>query len=598
MSINQQPPSTPFQHWGLMASFSALFGLIGTACLTYLSWSWLSNWGAFSEHWPYLLSGAKQALFGVEGNWYQYYNFLVEQHKVIDLWAHLFVPLVLCFSLSAYFSFKLLYVPGGRTLERDIDGLGVRLYQGKSAAQHAKQQLKQAAKNKLLPTLFLHPDVGITNQIEVENTLITGKPGSGKTVVTLSLLKQLIKRRTWMLIYDAKREYTQAFYSPKQATLIAPWDTRSKVWNLAKDMISPTAPAQFAEHIITDTRDPIWCQSARLIFTGIIVSLKAEGKPWGWDELFKAMTEDTASLQSRLKQHYPQALSFVQQENRTTDSIMITLRSDLQWIEWLALAWPESHKGTFSVTDWMQSAKAKRRVIVQGHPQFEVVGAPLCHALMSLMTDLHLSLDTSRPCYLILDELAQFPHSTSLMRWLELGRERGGRTIAGTQAVSQLKAIYGEHETDSLLSMFGNLVTLKVGSAGGTAEYMSKALGQRVVERPNYNQDAKGNTSTSWQRVELPTVYTSQLTQLPSPSKRTGVPGFLTINGWSATYRLTWPIVGSPNMAKREALAPWTQAPEQFPVYRPRPEATEQANAVPDVIVKRRAQGQQEETLC
>ncbi|TMN32870.1 type IV secretion system DNA-binding domain-containing protein, partial [Pseudoalteromonas piscicida] len=81
-----------------------------------------------------------------------------------------------------------------------------------------------------------------------------------------------------------------------------------------------------------------------------------------------------------------------------------------------ALAWPESHKGTFSVTDWMQSAKAKRRVIVQGHPQFEVVGAPLCHALMSLMTDLHLSLDTSRPCYLILDELAQFPHSPSLMR--------------------------------------------------------------------------------------------------------------------------------------------------------------------------------------
>lgn len=592
MNLNHQPPSTPFQHWGLMLCMTGFFGLIGSAALLYISWSWLSDWGTFFEHWPYLLSGIKAILFGEQPAWTNYYHHLLEQALVTDFWCHLLLPPLVAFSLAAYLSFKALYVPGGRTLERDIDGLGVRLYQGKTAIRHAMQQRKKAAKHKQLLSLFLHPDVAITELLEIENILLSGKPGSGKTRIFLFFLMQLIKRRVRMLIYDAKREYTEAFYNAKQTILIAPWDTRSKVWNIAKDMTSPMAPAQFAEHIITDTRDPIWCQSARLILTGIIVSLKAEGKPWGWAELFAAMTEDIASLHDRLKQHYPQALGFVQENNRTTDSIMVTLRSDLQWMEWLALAWPASHKGMFSVTGWMQSTKAKRRVIVQGHPQFEVVGAPLCHALMSLMTDLHLSLDKASPCYLVLDELANFPKSPSLMRWLELGRERGGRTIAGTQAISQLKAIYGEHETDTLLSMFGNLVTLKVGSAGGTAEYMSKALGQRVVERPSYNQDAKGNITTSWQRIELPTVHTSQLTQLPSPSKLAGVPGFLTINGWSATYRLTWPITVPTQSVKREVPATWTQAPEQFPVYRPRPEGPEQptqTDTVPARIAQRRA---------
>ncbi len=593
--MNTNPPSHSFQHWGFMFITSLFLGLIISGVSIYITWDWFTPWDSFERHWPYFMTILKEYFIGEQVIWPRYYvEYLVKHNWVNDFWLHLSLPAVFSFISASYLSFKLLYLHGGRTYERHVKG--VRLYQDKGAEIHAKHELKRECKGGGIPSLFLHPNVQVTEQIEVDSTLVTGKPGSGKTVIILSILKQLVHRRTRILIYDAKREYTAKLYQSKCSILIAPWDSRSDIWNIALDMQHRAAPTQFAKHIITDTSEPIWCQSARLIFTGIITSLKADKKPWGWKQLFEAMSTDEAKLHALLEQHYPQALRFVQENNRTTDSIMMTLLSDLQWIEWLAIAWPDSHQGSFSINQWVKSNKVKPRLIVQGHSEFEVVGAPLCHALMSMMTDAHLARKSSRKCYLLLDELANFPKSPSLLRWLEMGRDRGGHTIACTQSLSSLKAIYGEHETDSLTSMFGNLITLKVGSTGGTAEYMSKALGDRLIERPHYNTDTQGKSSTSWQSQTLPTIQTSELTQLPKVGKH-GVPGFLTINGWEATYRLTWPFPLLANLAKREVLADWVNDIDQHPVFRPSHVAKKDikdSEYIPDRIKQRRC----EEGLC
>jgi type IV secretory pathway TraG/TraD family ATPase VirD4 len=294
-----------------------------------------------------------------------------------------------------------------------------------------------------------------------------------------------------------------------------------------------------------------------------------------------------------LEQNYPQAVRYVEKNNRTTQSIMSTLLSDLAWIDWLALAWPRSYQGQFSICDWVHNSKAKPRLIVQGNSQFSVIGSPLCHALMSIMCDEYLSMDKQQECYLVLDELANLPKSPSLLRWIELSRDKGGRTIAGTQAISQLKSLYGDHETDSLTSMFSNLITLKVGATGGTAEYMSKSLGECIIERPQRSTDTQNRISTTWHQHTLPTVHTSELTQLPTPDKH-GVPGFLSVNGWGASYRIIWQYPHLPTIAKRETLAKWTLASNSFPENKPRQslgEAVNQQVITPDRIANRRGGG-------
>ncbi len=589
MDFNNISPSQPYQRWDLMVVFTLLLTIPGSLAAIYYSWSIHTPWEPIGRHIKYFGLIIKEWLIGEPITWKLYSEYLNNHHWMDDFIAHLAIPTIIVFSLAILLSVKCLYVPGGRTLDRHK--LGVRKYVDKAAYDHAVLKFNEDIKQGGEPGFSLHPRIKITSRAEEGNIFITGKPGSGKTVIISSLLLKLLQRRGLRLfIFDEKRDFTKKLYHKKNSELIAPWDKRGSVWNIAKDMRHTAAPANFAAHIIHDTTDMIWCQSARLVFTGIIVALKKRNKPWGWVQIQKVMNLSDDKLRSMLEQNYPQAMRYVEKNNRTTQSIMSTLLSDLSWINWLALAWPKSYQGQFSICDWVHNSNAKPRLIVQGNSQFSVIGAPLCHALVSIMCDEYLSMDKQQPCYLVLDELANLPKSPSLSRWIELSRDKGGRTLAGTQAISQLKSLYGEHETDSLTSMFSNLITLKVGSTGGTAEYMSKSLGERIIERPQRSTDPQGRVSTTWHQHTLPTVHTSELTQLPIENKK-GIPGFLSVNGWGASYEITWPFPHLPTIAQRERLAKWTQAPSAFPEDKPRPsldEGVKQPVITPARIANRR----------
>lgn len=589
MDLNNIPPSQTYQRWDLMAVFTLLLAIPGSLAAIYYSWSIHTSWEPIGRHLKYFGLIVKEWFIGDPMTWELYSEFLHNNNLMDDFIAHLTIPTIAVFSFAIWLSVKCIYVPGGRTLDRHK--LGVRKYVDRAAYDHATQQFNQDINQGGKPGIYLHPKIKVTLRAEEGNILVTGKPGSGKTVIISYLLLQLLQRPGIRLfIFDEKRDFTKNLYQKKNSELIAPWDKRGSVWDIAKDMRHTAAPANFAAHIIHDTSDMIWCQSARLIFTGIIVALKKRNKPWGWVQIQKLMNLDDDKLRNMLEQNYPQAMRYVEKNNRTTQSIMSTLLSNLAWIDWLAQAWPRSYQGQFSICDWVHNGNAKPRLIVQGNSHFSVVGSPLCHALMSIMCDEYLSMDKQQECYLVLDELASLPKSPSLLRWIELSRDKGGRTIAGTQAISQLKSLYGEHETDSLTSMFSNLITLKVGATGGTAEYMSKSLGDRIIERPQRNSDAQGRVSTTWHQHTLPTVHTSELTQLPTPGKK-GVPGFLSVNGWGASYKVTWPYPHLPTIAKREILEKWTQSADAFPEDKPRPsfdKGVKQQAITPDRIVNRR----------
>jgi Cdc6-like AAA superfamily ATPase len=555
MKMDSLSPNQKFQNWGVIFFVTCCMTILLSAGSVYVTWNWGSDWEPVQKHYPIWLEVVKGYFLNDHRVWLLYKKYLIENGWMPEFIIHMLLPSISSLALSSWLSLKLLFVPGGRTLDRHI--LGSKKIEGRHAYKHANSQLSKECKSGAERGIHLHPRIQISQQSEVGNVLITGQPGSGKTVVMCHILQQVIENHQRAFIYDEKQEYTAKFFEKNKAILIAPWDKRSVVWNISEDMSHSTAPAKFAEYIIPETKDRIWSESARLIFTGIIVFLKSRNKPWGWLQLYKALNLNDRKLRIVLETHYPKAVRFVEENNRTTQSIMITLQSELGWLEWLAKAWPHSYRGTFSIKNWVHNNDEEPTLIVQAHKRFSIVGSPLCHTLLSLMVDEYLTRATFEKCYLVLDELANLPKSPSLIRWLELSRDRGGRTIAGTQAISQLKEIYGNDTTDSLTSMFSNLITLKIGSTGETAKFMSRSLGERVIERPHYHNN-QGQTSVKWEQLTLPTVYLSELTQLPNPNKN-GVSGFLAINGWSATYSLVWPYPKIPQVAKREQLAKWAK---------------------------------------
>jgi hypothetical protein len=177
--------------------------------------------------------------------------------------------------------------------------------------------------------------------------------------------------------------------------------------------------------------------------------------------------------------------------------------------------------------------------------------------------------------FLLLDEFGNLKKITALNEWLSTAREFQGKAIIGTQSISQIFEVYGEHDANSLLSMCGNVISLRVGSLGIDAEYISNGFGEIIVERPNYNE----GKATSWSKDVVQVVLPSELIHLPIPDNK-GVHGYLTVNGWNATYKLTWPYPTLEGEAER-------YIPSQS-FAKNIPHISTESNITPNRVVRRR----------
>jgi TraM recognition site of TraD and TraG len=154
---------------------------------------------------------------------------------------------------------------------------------------------------------------------------------------------------------------------------------------------------------------------------------------------------------------------------------------------------------------------------------------------------------------LFIDEFANLPRNTYIKKWLELARSRGARSVICTQSISQLREIYGNNDTDAILNLLSNVISLRVGAGGEDAKYVSRIFGEKIVER----LDSTG-LYAKWIRSKEPLVEEFEITQL-KPTTDKGVEGYLFVPGWNATYKLVWPLFTKEAIAKKHCPAVWLE---------------------------------------
>ncbi|MED5747877.1 type IV secretion system DNA-binding domain-containing protein, partial [Enterobacter hormaechei] len=124
-----------------------------------------------------------------------------------------------------------------------------------------------------------------------------------------------------------------------------------------------------------------------------------------------------------------------------------------------------------------------------------------------------------RKIWLHTDELATLDKLFALMPVLTKGRKKGVRVMSCLQTVSQLYAIWGKEDGNTLRGSYRNLVVL--GSAQSdeeTAETLSRSLGDiDVVRNKNSKTSAgKGNSETNGDHAEKDRLVTpSEISNLP-----------------------------------------------------------------------------------
>jgi len=537
--MGHTPPSIYRQRWGrLFLLFVIILGM-SQSLQIYLLWPG-NIWGQFGQHVALIVKGGGYFLTHNSLVKITYYTDQLKEYGIYNsMIKNVLLSLLSSLSISVLITYWLGWVPGGtRNL---IKVNGPTLYKERTLKIGLRKlRRKRSSKSKIA----IHPKLQLTDKELEGNVFVFGQQGSGKSVIIKPLLKNIIDTNEIVVIYDEKREYSELFYDAQDSILIAPWDKRSAYWDISKDLQSTKDFELMSQRLILDrTSDPMWSNGAKAIFAGILAICKSQNEDgWGWSDIADTLSTEDFILRELLDRNYKSAVRYIEPNSKTTHGFMSTLMTDVAWINSIAVNWKKTDKNAFSINEWLEGKNPKiKKIIIQSHPKFKFVGAPLCNAMLGLLTSLILSKPDghSRNTWLVLDELGNLPKNDSLKEWLSLGRSKGCRLIAGTQSMSQLHEKYGEKDTDTILNLFSTVVALRCGVSGDVAEYAAKCFGESIYERPSIDP-SKSSSANNWQKETWQLVTTDDLKHLPQASKN-GVTGYITSSGWNSAFQLQWP---------------------------------------------------------
>jgi len=449
-----------------------------------------------------------------------------------------------------------------------------------------------------VPGLRVWGQAGIPRRWETQHLLILGMSGAGKTSGPLwPLLQQLLARGDRVILWDAKASYAAAMAPLPQVRLVAPWDRRSIVWDVAADVRSCIDAQEFAKTLVPPVpgeKDPYWRDSARRIVESLVSALQASGGPWGWKELWapiEAGKEALAAVIARVPSGQA-AAALIDGDRTSANDVYSTLVSVASTsLRWLAAAWPSTARG-LSLRNWVESDDPgqglPRVLVIPGLPRFGELAGMTARLVLETVAREALSLpdDLERRIWLFCDEFSSLGRVDAVARAGTEGRSRGLCLVVGIQDLARVEAIWGREIAQTLANVFSTIVVMRCGDPA-TAEWASKVLGEQEVDE-RYTTRSTSTSSKGWfdasntdsrqehariavQRAVLP----AEVMHLPD---RVGI---LRIPNWPL-FVLAWPLSRVPQVAATIELAPWAAGVETLLPAAPR--AREESGRTLDVL--------------
>ncbi len=436
---------------------------------------------------------------------------------------------------------------------------GGRRHEGADAARHLRNRFRRFVERQRDHDLA--PKVPWPSSMWTRHVLIVGGVGSGKSTALRPLLRKIVDADEQLFLFDPKGEFTAAFEKP---AIVAPWDSRSFAWDLAKDLRNVQDMRRFAGSVIKESRDPMWANAARQLLVGLLIHLKqTRGVEWGWRELSDLVSLPQPALLSIMSACHREAIRAVEKASVTTTGVLINLSAFCSSIHDLAGAWGDlPTERRISVVAWARGSTQNRQLILQGHAGYSDLTRCYVEGMAGVFATLINSVEfedsRDRKIWFVADEFAQ-AGKLPVRSLFEVGRSRGVRCVVVCQDFAQLEEVYGDKFVRALLSMCGTLIVGQM-MPGETAEALCKMFGSREVERPNVScaQGEKSASSTlSYSREDLALYKPSELSSRLGPlDNGKGVRMIVFVGG--ETHEIVWPIRPLPVVRPGHVPADWT----------------------------------------
>lgn len=343
--------------------------------------------------------------------------------------------------------------------------------------------------------------VALPNPLETLGVFCVGSPGSGKTQVIQQLLHRLKHRPDFRaIILDRNGELLQQFYTAGQDILFNPRDLRSVDWNHRSEGMEPETIA--AALVPDDPRERFFSDAARSLLADLYERCSSNGEVWEAATQF-SLEEVATFLAGGISARYFRA-------EKTGAGVLSTLVNVLRFYRKLG------DGDGFSFSRWAQEDDPRWLFL----PIFEddvALFRPLHSMAFELMLKGLLSQEGRQlKTAVVIDELGALNRLSSLPRLLSESRKYGGTAILGTQTEAQIRQVYGQEATRTILQGTATKLILNCRD-GETAQMMAQLLGkQERLDRMRTTSGVWFRPGTRSERIrETYTVMPTELQMLP-----------------------------------------------------------------------------------
>ena len=326
---------------------------------------------------------------------------------------------------------------------------------------------------------------------EVQHTAISGTIGSGKTQAISALLEQIRANGDRAVVFDLTGGFIAPFYRPQKDVILNPLDARAPAWSVFSEAKTKSGFDAIAAAMIPRGKhsDPVWSDSARMVFSTAAQLLLGDGRPNNADLIDTLLTRELSALEPFFK-GTPAAAIISPETARMSNSVRMMLSTYLDGLRLL----PEEGDA-FSITEWIEKDEEDATLFLSSRADMHETLKPLLTvwidtAVRALMSRPR---DVNRRIWFILDEVAALQKLPSIMDGLARGRQFGAAFVLGIQAQSQLRDIYGHDGAQSLSSVCRTKLILAASDAD-TAKWYADFLGRQEMSRSTEGVSFGANT--------------------------------------------------------------------------------------------------------
>lgn len=513
-----------------------------TPCIFWLKVPWQEIRNGCLYWWLWLTHGGEKALYRIppvysvpfdghilqftsenilKDEYMQYAGQLVLQELFLSLfWASCMVI------AGAYAVYRYLHRLGEKQAQDDVVGGRELTGDVKAVAREMKKR------NDASP--FHFDDLPLKLNSEVQNMVMHGTPGAGKSNALNKLLQQLRERGDMVIVYDKGCSLVKRHFNENIDKLLCPLDKRCENWDMALECESTPDYDSIGNTLIPQStkEDPFWTGAARTIFTAVAYRWSRESK-----RSYNSLLRTLLAIDLKALRDYvagTEATNLMEEKvEKTAISIRGVLTNYVKALRYLQ-GIERNGKPPFAIRQWMKQVNEPGRNgwlwITSQSRQHESL-KPLISMWLAQAANclLEMGENPTRRVWFIYDELYSLHKLPELPGVLAEARKFGGCFVLGFQNKAQLDVIYGSDFAKAMMDLLNTRFFFRSPDEE-VASYVMRQLGQRRArvfsEQYSYGADTvRDGVSFSKQEEDQYLVNYSDIQSLPDLSCYVTLPG-------------------------------------------------------------------------